>query len=211
MPTLRHARRLLLAALLPALVLSIVASSATATRLSFSERGFRVAWNPVRVTFAGFTATNCNVTLEGSLHTASIAKVARALLGYVTRASVSSCNSEASVTVLSESLPWHVQYASFAGTLPNISSVRLRLVGASLRGSFSGGSCLARTEENRPAIFNVNRNEAGVITSVSWEERTTIPVTGGGFCSPVSGLGLQATSTSVTGLGNTRAITLTLI
>jgi hypothetical protein len=205
MPLLHHARRLLLAALISVSALCAIAGAAPAERLVFGESTFRVAWTPMRFVFEGLITISCNATLEGSFHSRTIAKVERSLIGYVTRASLSAC-SEPGVTVLGETLPWHLQYASFAGTLPNISSVRLRLIGASVSSRISGFSCLARTEANAPAILRANRGEAGTITSIGWEEGASIPLTG---CLGARGR-LEGTSSSVTGAGNTRAITLAL-
>jgi hypothetical protein len=201
---LRRARRLSLAALISVSALFAVASIASAERLVLGEGTFRVAWMPMRFALGEFASISCNATLEGSFHSRTVAKVERSLVGYVTRASLSGC-SEPGATVLSETLPWHLQYASFAGTLPNISSIRLRLIGASVGSRFLGTSCLARSEASAPAILRANRSEASTITSISWEETASIPLS----CLGATGR-LSGTSSSVTGAGNTRAITLVL-
>lgn len=54
------------------------------------------------------------------------------------------------------------------------------------------------------------RGGTGTITSFRWDESTAIPLTGASGCSSLRGR-LGGTTSSATGLGTTRAITLTLI
>jgi hypothetical protein len=208
MPGLNRVRRLLLAAVLAASVMALAYSSASAIRLSLNEPTFRAAWTSMRFVVAGFPIS-CNATLEGSFHSATIAKVEQSLIGYVTRASSGSCSSGA-MSVLTGTLPWHVQYDSFTGTLPNILTMRTRVIGMSASLTFLGMTCLARSEVRTPALMVAERNGAGTITSFRWEESTVFPLTGSGSCSSISGR-LGGSSSSATGLGTTRALTLTLI
>ncbi len=209
MPVLNRARRLLLAAVLTAAVAALACASASAIRLSLNEPTFRAAWAPMRFIVAGF-AISCNATLEGSFHSTTIAKVEQSLIGYVTRASSGSCSS-GTMSVLTESLPWHVQYNGFTGSLPNILSMRTRVIGMSASLTFLGLTCLARSEVRTPAVMVAERNTGtGAITSFRWEESTVFPLTGSGSCTSISGR-LGGTSSSPTGLGTARAITLTLI
>jgi hypothetical protein len=208
MLVLKHVRRLLLGAVLTASVVALACSSASAIRLALSEPTFRAVWTPARFIVSGFTI-NCNVTLEGSIHSTSIAKVERSLIGYVSRATANSC-STGTMSVLTETLPWHVQYGSFTGTLPNISTMTTRVIGMSASLTFLGLTCLARSEANTPALMVAERSGTGTITNFRWDESTVFPLTGGGGCTSLSGR-LGGTTSAATGLGTTRAITLTLI
>lgn len=148
MPVLNRVRRWLLGAVLTASVLALACSSASAIRLALSEPTFRAVWTPARFVVSGFTI-NCSLTLEGSFHSTSIAKVERSLIGYVTRAAAGSC-STGTMSVLTETLPWHVQYGSFTGTLPNISTVTTRIIGMSVGLNFLGTTCLGDRKRTRP-------------------------------------------------------------
>jgi hypothetical protein len=72
---------------------------------------------------AGVTL-RCPLTMEGSVHSRTLAKVGGSLIGYITRAAFaeSSC-SGSTWRVRTETLPWHVTYLGFTGTLPNITYV----------------------------------------------------------------------------------------
>jgi hypothetical protein len=207
MPVLNRVRRLLLGAVLTASLLTLACSSASAIQLSVSEPTFRVVWTPARFVFSGVTLS-CNVTLEGSFHRTTFTKVERSLIGYVTRATPSSC-SAGTMSVLTETLPWHVQYGGFTGTLPNISTMTLRIIGMSARWTFLSLVCLGRTEANTPAQLIAERNGSGTITSFRWDESMPIPLTGTSGCSSIRGR-LGGTSSSATGSGG-RSITLSLI
>ena len=62
----------------------------------------------------------CEMFIGGSFHTATMAKVAGALIGYINSASVSA---ECPARVLRETLPWHIRYRNFTGVLPNMASI----------------------------------------------------------------------------------------
>lgn len=205
-----HVRRASLIALVVAAGLVSHAASALAIKLALGEGTFRVAWTAMRFTVST-ASVSCNLTLEGSLHSRTLSKVERALVGHVTRASVAGC-SGGSATVLTETLPWHIQYGSFAGTLPNITSVSLRLIGASVRVSlreFGELTCLARTEANSPGVVIASRNEAGNIASMRLDETAAISMSPEG-CNLFGRGRLVGTSSAVTTPGG-GAISLTLI
>jgi hypothetical protein len=124
--------KLLLAVVGATVLLGALVSSASAGRLSNSSTTLRATWARMDFT-GGFGTVECEVTLEGSLHSRTIAKVARALIGNITAASVSSPCRRGGATILRETLPWHVTYNSFAGTLPNITNILTDVVGASFR------------------------------------------------------------------------------
>src|SRR5215213_6862405 len=78
----RHA----LTALAVTLLLACFVSSASAGRLSTSNQNIRVTWGAL--SFGGFSIIRCPITIEGSFHTRSIAKVARSLIGLINAANV---------------------------------------------------------------------------------------------------------------------------
>jgi len=146
------------------MLLGAAISSAPATRLSLSGNSFRIAWdrNLPNATDLTFLSTigppvTCPVTLEGTFHSQTITKTANLLIGSVTRASVgTSTGSTAacvsgSATILTASLPWHVQYSSFGGILPNITEITLRLINASFQIN-NGNVCLFRTTSTEPGV-----------------------------------------------------------
>jgi len=157
--------KLMLCCLAVALFLGAAVSLASASRLSFSASSFRLAWDrtiagATDLTFASTIGSpvTCPLTLEGTFHSQTITKTANLLVGYVTRASIGTNGASTAVctggnaTVLTATLPWHVQYSSFGGTLPNITSVTLRLIGGSF--SFNAGTvtCLARGSATEPGV-----------------------------------------------------------
>jgi hypothetical protein len=193
-----------------ACLLLAVAGSASANRLSLSNQSIR--W-----TFLEYTSVNggirisCELTLEGSFHSRTFAKVRGALIGYINRASVRpGCRGEwGDMVFLSETLPWHVRYASFSGTLPRITSASVDI--ANWAWNYRGLSevCLYRSTSERPARWILNRGESGAVTSIRADETIAVPFfSGGPFCARsinYSGTG------SVSLTGTTNAITVTLI
>jgi hypothetical protein len=106
-----------------------------------------------------------------------------------------------------ETLPWHLQYASFAGTLPNIAAITHNLIreSFSLNGEIFGVEVVCRyTAASAGAIDN--RESRGAITSQRPDESiTVVSETRGCPSGRYSGTG------SVMGLGNTTAVVVTLI
>ncbi len=90
-------------------------------RLSAIARGFSFT------TSSGVVA--CDITRTITLHR-MIPKTVGVLAGLVTRVQVSNCTN-GTVRVLTESLPWHLQYNSFSGTLPNPGVINFRAVNLS--------------------------------------------------------------------------------
>jgi hypothetical protein len=146
------------------MLLGMLIGSASAGRLSASSQTLRATW--ARATFTGpFGTSECEITLEGSFHRSTIAKVAGALTGSVYGAAVRSPCVRGAATVLRETLPWHAQYDSFVGTLPNITSIAARVIGASFQIN-EGFICLGRTTAERPGTLTLNREAGGRLLSV---------------------------------------------
>jgi hypothetical protein len=172
---MRTRSKLLLAALTATFVMAAAVGSASATRLATNNSHWRAIWASMTFKELGFAGATirCRVTLEGSFHSLTISKVSGQLIGAVTRAIVDEPNcTGGKARALSEKLPWHVKYISFAGTLPSISSVKIALVGAQfLVEAFGFVSCLYTTSDARPARGIVTREAGGVATGIAAEGR----------------------------------------
>jgi len=143
--------KLLLATVGATVLLGALVSSASARNFSVSNQNISSMWRSVEFALPGAT-TRCQVTLEGSLHSRTFAKVIGSLIGYITKAILGPC-AASTFTILSATLPWHVTYSGFEGALPNIRSLITHIVGYSLRFRESGGiACLVRSSAARPAV-----------------------------------------------------------
>ena len=124
-----NACKLLLAVVMVALVLGSLVASTSARNISSSSQTTRSTFTNVEFVGSGGTTTRCAVTLEASLHARTFAKVANALVGYVTGASVGGC----AATILTATLPWHIRYTAFFGFLPRITSIRTAVIGFAMQ------------------------------------------------------------------------------
>lgn len=146
---MRTRSKLALVALAAALMLSVAVTEASARNLRVDEQNYRITWASLEFVEAGIfnIRVRCPVTMEGSFHSATIAKVIGSLVGYITRAAVKneSCTG-GNATVLTATLPWHVTYEGFGGTLPSITSLRVLLVRPAFRLRVSFIECLSQPE-----------------------------------------------------------------
>jgi hypothetical protein len=183
-------------------LLAALVGTASAGRLSTTELRLRATWTRLSYATGGGTA-ECEVAVEGAFHERTIAKTRGRLSGLITAAAITRC-ARGGVTVLRETLPWHVQYDSFTGTLPNISAIRANIIGLSfrLREPVFGIECLARSTTESPGTLTFNRETA---------TGTTISATAGGTlpCGSFSG-GLSGTTSTLVDSGGAR-VTVTLI
>jgi hypothetical protein len=103
--------------------------------------------------------------LEGSFHSRSIAKVAGALIGYITAAKLGPC-AVGSATILRETLPWHTRYVWFTGVLPDIATMRTQVVnpGLMIRTNVAE-TCLVESSEVGPMIVTFNLGVGNPITT----------------------------------------------
>jgi hypothetical protein len=223
---MRTHTRMLLGALTAALVLASAVGSASAQRLSIgnANQSFRVVWTPLTLGTAsggGGTQIICNVTLEGSFHYRSIIKLARTLIGFVTKAAVSHpCTGSgegwadngvenAGLGVIRNTLPWHVSYEAFTGRLPNITGVRLLLRPVFTINVFG---VLCRYSGNAQGVVNINGSGEG--TTLVPDSALGVPNIEGSFLCPGNGFFSASTSTErniITLLGSAAKITITLI
>ncbi|HEX4806346.1 MAG TPA: hypothetical protein VFU94_10635 [Conexibacter sp.] len=177
---MRKRNILALAGLAATLTMALAVSSASANNISMSHGLSRLIWSILEFK-GGFGTVRCAVTLEQSFHEATIRKVIGALMGYVTRASVGTC-SAGSATVLTETLPWHIQYGGFTGILPDFNGIMLRLIGASFNvlDPIFRQSCLLRTEQNHPGVviaegITWDRSGNGIISRAAADGSARIP------------------------------------
>jgi hypothetical protein len=191
---------------LSVLVLSVVpASVGSARNFSTSDRFF-LATFPNAEFLASFDTIRCNLTLEGTLHSRSFAKVVGSLIGYMTRAVATTVCASGSLTILTETLPWHMRYSGFEGTLPRIRRVFTHITGMAFRIREPFGiTCLARSESGEPAIMRFIREESGVLQLAFLEGRISTGMECGGVQ-----VTLFSLSNALTSPGGMR-ITVTLI
>jgi hypothetical protein len=177
---MRNIIRLVFAGLAATIVLSFAVGGATARRIEMTERAFLVRWSPLIFEAVG-NRISCPVTLEGSFHSRTLSKVSGQLVGYITRAFVQGeeppCQG-GQATVLSATLPWHVLYVRFTGTLPRITTIRLSLRGAAFRihDNNTGFECLTTTTQNNPAMGDIGVTAEGVARTLTALPEFTIPL-----------------------------------
>jgi hypothetical protein len=195
--------KLLLAVTAATVVFGALTSTAIANRFSSSSQTLRAQFREVRFEGA-FGETSCQLTLEGSLHSRTITKVRGTLIGYITAARLGPC-AVGRYTILTETLPWHIQYDSFSGTLPSlITSIRTRVINFAFRFITNfGENCLLRSTTEAPLI--ITYNISGGVISTAQTEGTGIPTTCFFTASFRSDRG------TVTVLNSTTRITITLI
>jgi hypothetical protein len=208
--------RLTLVALVATTALAGTVGTATARNLSVSNQNFRIVWAPMTV--RGTAAGECNVTMEGSFHTRSLIKVESNLIGYITRATREACGAnllyvlngteEIAGTPGGQTLPWHVRFDSFAGTLPNIVGVTVRITNLSFLILGGGLICLYKSEAFAPAVGTISVVSGEQLLNFRWKEERRIPLFNGMLCAPTAEL--RGTGT-VTLLGNATTIFIRLI
>jgi hypothetical protein len=156
-----------------ALLLTASATTATARNLSTSEQSFRATFTGLE--FTANAMIRCRVTLEGSFHSRTIPKVARTLVGAITRAIVGHpctgggeawADNGAETQPLGTApnrLPYHITYESFSGTLPAIRTVNLGLSRASfvMQVTVLGLTCRGRYGNATDSITTTASVEAG--------------------------------------------------
>ena len=154
---------MLLGLVAASVLLGVLAGPAAARNLSISNQQLRAQFREVNFRLSSVTA-RCQVTLEASYHSRTIAKVQGSLVGYITTARLGPC-SAGSATILTETLPWHIRYLAFSGILPNITALIANSVGGSFRIREPFGiNCLARSTETEPMVLTAEREFAGALT-----------------------------------------------
>jgi hypothetical protein len=222
---MRSRSKLLLTALTAALVMAATVGTASARNLELAEvqdQRSTATWTPLEATgLGGLIRMRCNVTLRGSFHYRTIAKT-RSLIGYITSAALTrTCTGgEAFIlngterlpngTTTTNTLPWHITYDSFTGTLPRITGLRLAAIGASYLLIALGNECLYRSTSTEPAFGIINVTTAtSVASSLSADGNSSIPLSAtlSGSC-PASVRFAGTTSSLTDGAGGTIVIRL---
>ncbi len=222
---MRTSTRLAAAAVAAGLLLSALATSSLANRLSVENRNIRAVWReltlrnkPGRQEFGPIT---CAVTMEGSFHERTFPKTAELLIGVITRAIAGHpCEGggeewaihNGTETVLrgipATSLPWPMRYVSFTGTLPFITTVTVNVTGIVVTAT---GLCLetfGEAAEVRPWVFRIGAGGA-VNTFEPAETHLIRPAEAFPFCTEMAKL--AGASGAVTQLGTTTQIAMRLI
>jgi hypothetical protein len=168
---MRTRSKLILAGLGATLLMGFAVSTAAARNFSVSSQNFRGTFNNLRFEAIGITDT-CRVTIEGSLHTRTIAKVAGSLIGYITRVTIGQCSQ--GTTVLTATLPWHISYEGFSGRLPAITLLILRA--AETR--FRIANCLALGDFR----FRISRDPVSGHIYLLEVSRQSVPIIEGFLC-----------------------------
>jgi hypothetical protein len=206
---MRTYSKLLFTGLAAAILLAAAVSTASARTIRVSEPNYKAIWRPLTFEAAG-TRIECNVTLLGKFDSSTIAKTTDKK-GTITHADLSLPCTGGTATILRETLPWDVNYVSFVGTLPNITSVRVALIRASFRvdpTSVFLPACLVRTTAEHPATGDIVISR-GLVTGLRANEETRIPLPSG-LCELAGESDFVGTG-NVTNLPGTASITVTLI
>jgi hypothetical protein len=174
--------KFMLAAAVAAAVLGAIVSTTSANRIAISEQTFRATWSRIR--FIGFAMIDCHLTIEGSFHSRTGSKIAENLVGYITRSMLAETQcTGGSARILAETLPFHIRYGGFEGTLPTITGFTLKIIGSKFLVQVAGiapAKCLYTSSATSPLKDVVKRNTAtGVAESIRVEEPTQIPFTSG--------------------------------
>jgi len=208
---MRTRSKLLLAAISATALLGLAIGTASARNLEISNSasGFRITWNPLRIQAGGREAL-CPVTLEGTFAAGTIAKRAGASLSRVTGANVGTCTRN-TATLLRETLPWEVQYSSFTGTLPVITTVSLNIIRMSFNVNLEGIACLAPSRTEQPVGGIATVEASGRIIGLRADETRTIETTGGIFCTIGGPASFAGEARTITARASTAAVTIRLI
>jgi hypothetical protein len=196
-----HKRNIVLAAMAVAAVLACLPSTAAALRsIQLSATLFSASggWT---IAGGGLTLT-CNWTLTVTA-VSSISKTRGSRIGN-TRATINEAGCRGGrVRPLNTAEGWVTNFVSFTGTLPNVTSIRIELVGvAFLISSFGGfGECLFRGNAQFTSGGGTN-----TITELRADERISIPLSRN-----LNGLFCPEEATFSSSLRTERAVTIRLI
>jgi hypothetical protein len=209
-------------------LISVLSTAVRARQLSLSHNTFRATWRALEIRNASFNAVlvRCTVTLEGTFHSRTIAKVEGTLIGAVTRAEIARpCVGGEAWTLNGierpqggapvQTLPWPILYESFLGTLPRVERFNIRMTrgGILIRYPNAVGevACLFEASVARPMGWVIVQEMGGRLTSMrpfeGFNIRISVELTN--FCE--SEIKLGGSTNAFTVAGSTTAITLTLI
>jgi hypothetical protein len=205
-----HARLILCSFVV--LAIAVMTATANARRLAISpESRFLVHFRSLSFVPPGAEENRiaCPVTLAGSFHSRTISKVAGSLVGYITGATVQRpCSGIGESWALtrgegrSETLPWHIFYTKFQGTLPNITSIELDVESAAFFVELVGLRCLYLSTAAAPVRFFADVGLEGAVSDLRAEfrEAGVIPKHEGGLLCP-GGLFFWGTGSAISQRG----------
>jgi len=197
-------------------------ATASAGRLEPSSLGFLAQWRSLEVVSPIGVTVRCPVTLDGSFHTRTIQKIERSLIGYVTLAIVhqAACTSGRGAafngsetyngTTTPQTLPWHVTYESFRGSLPAIESLR-SLLSRMRFGLTVPGICTGQygtATDNLSGDISLSSGVAVTTTPTATRNIVSLSRTDGGIC---PARGTMENVANVTQLSSSARITVRLI
>jgi hypothetical protein len=178
--TAMHTRgKLLLAALTSALFLTLVPSAATALRsLQYTTGPITLTGNETLTSDTGTTITTSTTKVINT--STSVAKTRGALFAFLTECTATLGTAFVFVRIAITcglTLPWHVRFDSFTGTLPRIINVKLISLNVTvlLRNLPSGELLNCLYQGDQPAIARVNA--ASEITEIQIDETARLNTT----------------------------------
>jgi len=192
-----------LAVLAAALTLAVSTGAASANQLSISEQDIRAVFPEMKFSaVGGGFEVICQVIVEGTFHEDTFSKVQGTLVGLVTEAQVTEegCAGAGTAAVVQESLPWHITYAGYLGTLPNMTSIELELHGV----RFAIQNIFELCTYEGTLLLELIRGM--VSTTMQPEPAQTIPLVEGTFCPEAGTLEGTAPVTVLAEIGNVLVI-----
>lgn len=208
--------KLLFAAFAAGAMLFTLVASASARNWRITEKNFEmIAERAAPLTFeAAGNTISCPITLLGSWVETTVTKATGLMIGNLRHTEppqqgAPPCTG-GSLTILTETLPWRINYSGFTGTLPRITDIRLSIIGIAFRISTSGLGCLAGTTSLKPAFGELVLGSTGVIEGFRFDERVGIPL-GGGFVCEIAGESHFSGTQIVRNLPRIQNVTMALI
>jgi hypothetical protein len=192
----KHTRVTLLVLTL-ALALAAAVGSAAARRIESSNQQFLALFRELTFQSGGSNVV-CEVNFEGSFHSRTLSKVREQLMGYITEASIHRNAEERCIAfsgwllngvervngvTLPNTLPWHMLYNGFEGTLPRITGITylVREVGVLILGPL-GIRCLYRATAAFPLEGKIEVEVNGAVTGLRALEEFPLRLREGAFC-----------------------------
>lgn len=216
-------RRLVLMLVGALVAAALTTAVAGARAISMGDGNIRAVFREFRSGGSGGSVEiRCPLTLEGSFHSRTYAKVRGTLVGQITRAAMGHpCSGTGGdMYVLNgvevqggrtvpNTLPWPLRYFAFSGTLPRLSSVTLDIINFSWIYPPFGEICLYRSTETNPARFVWEVASEGRVTGIRAEAEPPVLLNSGGILCPAEIT--YANSGTISRLGTTSPISITLI
>jgi len=200
-----------LPALMAAMLLASALSAASARNLEVSNQNWRVTWS--RLEFENLTFTlRCQVTFEGSFHSRIIPKVARLLIGAITRITIKEESCSGGSISPDRPPPWHLTYEGFTGRLPTIETLRLLIQRLQIAFRIVGITCKYGRETDGLAVSAVLGAAGEIRTFTPLPPQSIVSLLEGlGACPQASNLVSGASDGRVTLLNSTALLTIRLI